>query len=75
MKKLNNVFSEIKTPESWKENLYERIQEEENMTMKNLLVKPLSRKNSYQVAMVLMVLWLKLLTVRLNNQTICLKSL
>ena len=36
MKKLNNVFSEIKTPESWKENLYDRIQEEENMNMKTI---------------------------------------
>ncbi len=48
MKKLNNVFSEIKTPESWKENLYERIQEEENMNMKT--IRPIRKIATWVIA-------------------------
>lgn len=48
MKKLNNVFSEIKTPESWKENLYDRIQEEENMNMKT--IRPIRKIATWVIA-------------------------
>ncbi len=53
MKKLNNVFSEIKTPESWKENLYERIQEEENMTTRE--VRRIKKVTSYIIAAAVVV--------------------
>lgn len=53
MKKLNNVFSEIKTPESWKENLYERIQEEENMTAKE--VRRIKKFTAYIIAAAVVV--------------------
>ncbi len=48
MKKLNNVFSEIKTPESWKENLYNRIQEEEDMNMKT--IRPIRKITTWVIA-------------------------
>ncbi len=48
MKKLNNVFSEIKTPESWKENLYNRIQEEEEMNMK--AIRPIRKITTWVIA-------------------------
>ena len=53
MKKLNNVFSEIKTPESWKENLYERIQEEEKMTTRE--VRRIKKVTSYIIAAAVVV--------------------
>ncbi len=48
MKKINTVFSEIKTPESWKENLYNRIQEEEDMNMK--AIRPIRKIAAWAVA-------------------------
>ncbi len=48
MKKLNNIFSEIKTPESWKENLYNRIQEEEDMNMK--AIRPIRKIATWVIA-------------------------
>ncbi len=53
MKKLNNVFSEIKTPESWKENLYNRIQEEENMNTRE--VRRIKKVTSYIIAAAVVV--------------------
>ena len=53
MKKLNNVFSEIKTPESWKENLYNRIQEEENMTTRE--VRKIKKVTAYIIAAAVVV--------------------
>ena len=53
MKKLNNVFSEIKTPESWKENLYTRIQEEENMNTRE--VRRIKKVTAYIIAAAVVV--------------------
>ena len=54
MKKLNSVFSEIKTPESWKENLYNRIQEEEtDMNMKK--IRPIRKIAAWAAAVAAVV--------------------
>ncbi len=53
MKKLNNVFSKIKTPESWKENLYTRIQEEENMNTRE--VRRIKKVTAYIIAAAVVV--------------------
>lgn len=53
MKKLNNVFSEIKTPESWKENLYNRIQEEEDMNTRE--VRRIKKVTAYIIAAAVVV--------------------